>query len=148
MKQVLISAVVAAVVSGLVVQTYEMFGDDEMETGSAATAMSGTAAEAAAGAAAAAQAAGLSLSYTDALVEDVWINASRTAGDDHRSLTSSDNSICFITKIEVSGIRAPEDRSSCLMQIDDFTGFWDLVATVEEGGQSEIRCNARCLVWE
>jgi hypothetical protein len=90
----------------------------------------------------------LSLRFTDALVEDVWIDASRTAGDDHRTLTSTDTSICFITKIEISGIQSPQDTNSCAMEIDEFTGFWDLVATVEEGGQSAIRCNARCLIWE
>ena len=59
-----------------------------------------------------------------------------------------DASVGDITKIELSGIADADDSSSCTMQIDDFTGFWDLVATVEEGSDAHIRCNARCLVWE
>lgn len=143
MRQVLISVVIAAIVSGLVVQAYRV-SDARNESGNIAAAAGSMPADASA----TARSVGLSLSYTDALVEDVWIDGARTAGDDHRSLTSGANSICFITKIEIKGIQGPQDSSSCVMQIDDFTGFWDLVATVEEGGQSEVRCNARCLVWE
>lgn len=148
MKQVLVSVLIAAVVSGLVVQAYRLSdaGDDRGSMSAAGTSDAASVAPVAAGVAV--QSAGSSLRYTDALVEDVWINGARTAGDDHRALTDADNSICFITKIEIKGIQSPEDSSSCVMQVDDFTGFWDLVATVEEGGQSEIRCNARCLVWE
>ena len=141
MKQFFASVLIAAVVSGLVVQAYRL-----SDMGSDAGSSSVT--PAAQDRVEAARSAGLSLTYTDALVEDVWVNGARTAGDDHRVLTDADNSICFVTKIEIKGIQGPEDSSSCAMQIDDFTGFWDLVATVEEGGQSEIRCNARCLVWE
>lgn len=141
MKQVLTTIIIAAVVSGFVVQAYRYFGGtDDVSEPPVATA-DATGAESPA-------ASGLSLSYTDALVEDVWVDGARTPGDDHRSLTDADHSICFITKVELAGIQGPDDRSSCVMQIDEFTGFWDLVATVEEGGQAEIRCNARCLVWE
>jgi hypothetical protein len=142
MKQILISALVAAAVSGIVVQVYETFDDEQDDSAAPAMATAGEADTATA------KAAVPSLSYTDALIEDVWINGSRQTGDDHRSLTDADHSICYITKVEISGIRGPDDTSSCVMQIDDFTGFWDLVATVEEGGQSSIRCNARCLTWE
>lgn len=141
MKQALISVLIAAVVSGLVVQAYRAFGSAEVETDPPAAAANATDAESS-------EASAFSLSYTDALVEDVWVDAARTPGDDRRTLTDSAHSICFITKIELSGIQGPEDRSSCSVQIDDFTGFWDLVATVEEDGRSEIRCNARCLVWD
>jgi hypothetical protein len=143
MKQAVTTILIAAVVSGLVVQAYRTFGssDGMAEPPDAASDAPPAAVQVSA-------AAEPSLSFTDALVEDVWIDAARTAGDDHRSLTNADNSICFITKIELSGIQGPEDTSSCRMEIDDFTGFWDLVAEVEEGGQSAIRCNARCLIWE
>ena len=139
MKHVLLSAAVAAAISIAVVTTLH---DDAPSTSNNASPPAMPSATTSAGAAAP------RLSHTDALVEDVWVNGARTPGDDHRTLTSAANSICFITKIEISGIQSAEDTSSCAMEIDDFTGFWDLVATVEEGSQSEIRCNARCLVWE
>ena len=134
MKQILISAVVAAIVSGAVVFALSRTREAETPTAPATSAATEPSAP--------------KLHYTDALPEDVWINGSTTAGTDHRSLTDAKNSVCFITKIELSGIGSPEDKSACTMQIDDFTGFWDLAATVEEGGRSAIRCNARCLIWE
>jgi hypothetical protein len=152
MKQILISAAVAAIVSSAIVVGFG--GPPRVKTpaasaGPAASAASATsAAPAASATSAAAGAAVLKLHYTDPLPEDVWINASTTAGADHRSLTDAHHSICFITKVELSGIRSPDDKSSCAMQVDGFTGFWDLAATVEEGGRSSVRCNARCLVWE
>jgi hypothetical protein len=152
MKQILLTVLISAVVSGVVVQAYrftarETAGRELLVPLSAAE--DGAQTESAAPVYGALETAGgLALSFTDALVEDVWINGARTAGDDHRALTDADHSICFITKIEIKGIQGPEDANSCVLQIDDFTGFWDLVATVEEGGQSEVRCNARCLVWE
>lgn len=127
MKQMLISAVIAAVVGIAVVSGLGLSKRHE---------------------AAGQPRAAPTLSYTDALPEDVWIDASRGAGEDHRALTDAANSICFITKIEISGIQSPDDTSSCAMQVDDFTGYWDLVATVKEGGKSSVRCNARCLTWE
>ena len=90
----------------------------------------------------------LTLSVNDALPEDVWIDGSRGPGDDHRILTSTANSVCFITKIDVRGITSADDGYSCTMEIDEFTGFWDLVVTVDEGSQANVRCNARCLSWD
>lgn len=87
-------------------------------------------------------------SVTDALVEDTWVNASRGAGSDLRTLTDASTSMCYLTKIEISGVQGPDDTNSCAIEVDDFTGFWQLIATVEEGGRSEVRCNARCLSWE
>lgn len=86
------------------------------------------------------------LRYTDALVEDGWV--ARAPGTDEKPLERASNSICYLTKVEIKGIRAPEDASSCAIGIDEFTGFWQVTAAVGEGGQSEVRCNARCLVWE
>jgi hypothetical protein len=126
MKQILTSAVVAAVVA--IAAFYGLGLSKRPEVSQLA--------------------AGPTLRYTDALPEDVWIDASRTAGDDHRALTNAANSICFITKIELGGIQSPDDTSSCDMRVDEFTGYWDLVATVKEGGKSSVRCNARCLTWE
>ena len=88
------------------------------------------------------------LNYTLELVEDSWVNGSRTTGADNKPLADASNSICFLTRIEIKGIQGPEDSNSCTISIDDFTGFWEVTATVDEGGRSEVRCNARCLVWE
>ena len=139
MKQVLISAIVAAVVSGLVLAFDDVFEreDDAVEVAASPPP-----------APARAQAARTVLSFTDVLTEDTWVNAARTAGADRRVMTDPSNSICYLTKVEVKGVQGPEDSNSCLIEIDDFTGFWALVATVEEGGASEVRCNARCLVWD
>ncbi len=88
------------------------------------------------------------LSYTDALIEDTWVNAGRTVGSDRRTLTSASSSVCYLTKVQISGIQTPDDSNTCAIEIDDFTGFWQLIATADEGSQSEVRCNARCLTWE
>jgi hypothetical protein len=88
------------------------------------------------------------LSYTDELIEDGWVDGARTAGADHKPLTHASNSICYLTKIEIKGIQGPEDANSCAIGVDDFTGFWQVTAAVDEGGRSQVRCNARCLVWE
>lgn len=85
---------------------------------------------------------------TDALIEDTWVNAARGAGSDLRTLSDASHSICYLTRIEISGVEGPEDTNSCAIEVDEFTGFWQLIATVEEGGRSEVRCNARCLTWE
>jgi hypothetical protein len=86
------------------------------------------------------------LRYTEELVEDGWV--ARAPGADHKPLEPAANSICYLTKIEIKGIQGPEDASSCSIGIDDFTGYWQVTAAIGEGGRSEVRCNARCLVWE
>jgi len=86
------------------------------------------------------------LRYTDELVEDGWV--ARAPGADEKPLERASNSICYLTKIEIKGIQGPEDANSCAIGIDEFTGFWQLTAAVGDGGRSEVRCNARCLVWE
>lgn len=85
---------------------------------------------------------------TDELIEDGWVDAARTAGADQKPLEHSANSICFLTKIEIKGVQGPEDANSCKIGIDEFTGYWQVTAEVAEGGHSQVRCNARCLVWE
>ncbi|MGD8324930.1 MAG: hypothetical protein PVF50_11250 [Gammaproteobacteria bacterium] len=133
MRHVVVSALVAAVVTGIVLALFPSgSADDSMDVTTIP----------------AAPPAGLRLTVSDALPEDVWLDGARQAGDDHRILTSADNSICFITRIDVRGIAAPDDAFACSMEIDDFTGFWDLVVSVEEGSQANVRCNARCLTWE
>ena len=135
MKQVLISAFVAAAVSIAVLQ----FGAHYPATPDEPPAV-----EAAnAGAAAALPA----WHVTDELVEDGWVNGARTPGADHKPLAHAATSICYLTKVEIRGIQSAADANSCSIGIDDFTGYWQVTAEVEEGGSSEVRCNARCLVW-
>lgn len=143
MKQIVVSALVAALVSGVLVLLISGRTADD-----APDEATGPGPEASGTAETSAQESPLRLSVTDALPEDVWVDGSRQPGDDHRILTSTENSVCFITKIEISGVGSADDTSACTMQVDEFTGFWDLVVSVPEGSQSAVRCNARCLTWE
>ena len=86
------------------------------------------------------------LRVTEELIEDGWV--ARAPGADAKPLAPAASSICYLTKIEIKGVRGPEDANSCAIGIDDFTGYWQVTAGVGEGGQSEVRCNARCLVWD
>jgi hypothetical protein len=145
MKNLLLSALVAAVISLAAIAVH-----DRQETASeqpAPVASSGGP-DAADTRPTGSAPVGPLLSYTDALTEDTWVNAGRTAGSDRRTLTSAASSVCFLTKIEISGIQGPQDSNACAIEVDEFTGFWQLIATVDEGGRSEVRCNARCLAWE
>lgn len=85
---------------------------------------------------------------TDELIEDGWVDGARAPGADHKPLAAAASSICYLTKIEIKGIQGPEDVNSCSIGIDEFTGFWEVTAAVGEGGKSQVRCNARCLTWE
>ena len=143
MKQLAICALVAAVVSVGVL----LLGN-ALERRDDAPVSRSVAGDEASTLATAARASAPALRFTDALVEDTWVNAARQAGSDERTLTSAESSICFLTKIEISGMQGPDDTSSCAVEIDDFTGFWQVIATADEGGRSEVRCNARCLIWE
>lgn len=138
MKQLSICAVVAAVVSVAILWIEDAV---ERDAGEAATAAAPTGPSTDA-------TADSPLRYSDALVEDAWVDAARQAGSDRRTLTSASTSICYLTKIEISGVQGPDDTSSCAIEVDDFTGFWQVIATADEGGRSEIRCNARCLSWQ
>ena len=88
------------------------------------------------------------LRYTEEPAEDSWVDGTRGAGVDDRSLSSASSSICFLTKVEVKGFQGPEDSGTCRIAVDDFTGFWQVTADVPEGSRAEVRCNARCLTWE
>ena len=148
MKQILIGAVVAAVVTLVTLRVGQRVEGFSGGAGQAAVSAPAAASNAGAAPAALPAAAPPALRYTEALVEDGWVNGARTAGEDNKPLEHADNSICFLTKVELRGIQGPGDANSCRIEIDDFTGFWEVIAEVEEGGQSEVRCNARCLVWE
>ncbi len=67
---------------------------------------------------------------------------------EQKILANAANSACFLTHVEISGIQGPQDKNSCSITLDDFTGFWQVNAATGEGTQSELYCNARCIVWE
>jgi len=133
MKEALIGALVATVVCVGAFLLEERFDDDGAQTVTAE---------------AAASRAPVSLRYTDEPAEDSWVNGARAAGADDRSLSNASNSICFLTKIEIKGVQGPDDSGTCRIAVDGFTGFWQVTADVPEGSRAEVRCNARCLVWE
>ena len=142
MKQVITSAAVAAVICLLAFAIEEAVERDESAV---AVSVDGNDEVAAAVARAGGAA---SFRYSAEPPEDSWVNGARQSGPDDRLLSDADSSVCFLTKVEIGGIRSPEDRGICRIAVDDFTGFWKVTAEVPEGSQSEIRCNARCLVWE
>ena len=67
---------------------------------------------------------------------------------EQKILANAANSACFLTNVEISGIQSPQDKNSCSITLDDFTGYWQVNASTGEGTQSELYCNARCIVWE
>ncbi len=67
---------------------------------------------------------------------------------EQKILANAANSACFLTHVEISGIQSPQDKNSCSITLDDFTGFWQVNASTGEGTQSELYCNARCIIWE
>jgi hypothetical protein len=146
MKQVVISAVVAAIVAGAVsVGAVRLSSTHEQAP---AVDVNALAAQLATHKLLVDKFTPPVLSYTAAPDEDGWVDGSRGAGADHRSLAPAANSICFLTKVEIQGIRAPEDSNMCSIDVDEFTGYWQLTAEVGEGGHSQVRCNARCLTWK
>jgi hypothetical protein len=134
MREALIGAVAATIVCVGVFLLFDRFdaGDAQPVTAVDAAGPSGP----------------LSLRYTDEPAEDSWVDGTRAAGADDRSLSSAANSLCFLTKIEIKGFQGPEDSATCRTAVDAFTGFWQVTADVPEGSRAVIRCNARCLVWE
>jgi hypothetical protein len=139
MRQALISAGVAAVVCLLAFQSQGLFDDDTP----VAQALPDVSAPAAGS-----TGAPFRLSVSEEPSEDSWVDGSRSTGADDRMLTDAATSVCFLTKVEISGSQGPDDVGTCRVDVDDFTGFWKVTADVPEGSRSEIRCNARCLVWE
>ena len=134
MREALIGALVATTVCVGAFLIEERFDDDDAQT-AAASEGSGSRVP-------------ISLHYTDEPTEDSWVDGARASGADDRVLSNASNSICFVTKIEVKGFQGPEDSGTCRVAVDGFTGFWQVTADVPEGSRAEIRCNARCLVWE
>ena len=124
MKQVLISAVVAAVVAVVVIQSGSLGGDGVN------------------------QSTPIVLSYTPEVLNDAIVDGTRYTGEYSQLLVDAENSICYLTKVQFKAMQEQEDSNICSVEVDEFTGFWEVNSTIEEGGTSEARCNARCLVWE
>lgn len=141
MKSALISAVVAVVVSLIVLGIAAGFDDDD-------DGVDATPAPLAAAPSVSAPVLPPGLSVSIEPTEDSWVDGARSSGADDRMLTDAASSVCFLTKVEISGSAGPDDVGTCRVEVDDFTGFWKVTADVPEGSRSEIRCNARCLVWE
>lgn len=137
MKHVLISAVVAVILILIAFQLEDALDRDGDGDGDDASISSAVGAGQP-----------FALMYTDELIEDAWVNGARGAGLDHKPLAHAGNSVCYLTKVEIRGAQGPDASNACRIEVDEFTRYWEVIAEVEEGGQSEVRCNARCLVWE
>jgi len=122
-NQALLSALVAAVVAVVVLQVGA--GSDDDSTAGPTV-----------------------LNFTMENIEDSIVNGARYPGAEQKLLVDAENSICFLTKVHFKAMQGPEDASTCSIELDEFTGFWQVSAIVDEGSTSEVRCNGRCLVWE
>ena len=138
MKQALVGAIVAAVVTVVVLRVVGVAGGDvdrladELANHDAlVTKFSPT-----------------FLSFTVDNVEDSIVDGLRYTGVYSKLLVSAENSICYLTKVQFKGMQGPDDSNICSIEIDEFTGHWQVNATIEEGSVSEARCNAGCLIWE
>jgi hypothetical protein len=142
LKQALMSAAVAAAVSLAILAFVPLRGVE------APSRIDALAAQLAGNKLLAAKFAPTMLSYTMEPAEDAWMDGSHASGTDYRSLADASHSICYLTKMEIKGIQSPQDTNACRISVDSFTGFWQLGASVADGGHSQVRCNARCLVWK
>ena len=138
MKQALLSAIVAAVVAVVVILIAGGAGGDvdrladELSNHEAlVTKFSPTV-----------------LSFTVDNVEDSIVDGTRYTGVYSKLLVSAENSICYLTKVQFKAMQGPDDSNICSVEIDEFTGHWQVNATIEEGSVSEARCNAGCLIWD
>jgi hypothetical protein len=88
------------------------------------------------------------LSFSMDEVQDSIVDGTRYTGSYSKLLVDAENSVCFLTKAQFKAMQSPEDSNICSIELDEFTGHWQVTATVEEGATSEARCNAGCLIWE
>ncbi len=86
--------------------------------------------------------------------EDAWLAGIGADGkprpgpaDDLKSLAPAENTVCFLTDMEIQHVSDPTDQLACRVTVDEFTGFWELHAIQGEGTDASIRCNAMCLSW-
>lgn len=89
----------------------------------------------------------LSVSMEPAAAAWIRLNTG-TESSEQKILANAANSACFLTHVEINGIQSAQDKNACSITLDDFTGYWQVNASIGEGTQSELYCNARCVVWE
>ena len=94
------------------------------------------------------------LNVTQKHSEDAWLAGLGADGkprpgpaDDLKSLAPAENTVCFLTDMEVQHISDPSDQLACRVTVDEFTGYWELHATQGDGTDASVRCNAMCLSW-
>jgi hypothetical protein len=141
LRQLLLTVLVAAVTSVLMLRVANPVAD----TTSPAT-------DALATQAALQSSAAPTLSISTAPEEDAWLEGMGADGrprpgpaDDIKPLVSAENSVCFLTDVQVKGMNDASDQLACRVAVDEFTGFWELHAVQGEGTDASVRCNARCL---
>ena len=95
------------------------------------------------------------ISFSDESPEDSWLRGRNNDGSPRlgpanhmNSLVEAENAVCFLTKVEIQGQDAYEDMNACRVDIDEFTGWYQINATQGDGSDSSVRCNARCIVLE
>jgi hypothetical protein len=141
MKTLFSTAIVAIVVS--VLTTWLMGGNGNKSNDAVAESMPTSNDQSSA------QPSAINLSLSPEPEAAAWIRLnSMTAQSEQKILAPISNSACFLTHVEIRGIQSPTDHNACTITADDFTGYWQINATTGEGTQSELLCNARCLVWE
>ncbi len=138
MKQTFVAAAVAAVVAMLTVQFAPRVGGD----------IDGLAAQLASHDTLVAEFSPTVLSFPMENFEDSTVDGTRYTGVYSKLLTDAENSVCYLTKVHFRAMQGPNDSNMCSVELDEFTGHWQVSATVDEGSVSEARCNASCLVWE
>lgn len=95
------------------------------------------------------------ISYTEPSEQDAWVRGIARDGEerlghenDEKPLADASNSVCFLTKVEITGQNGPEDSTGCYISLDEFTNWWQINAEKGEGTDAAVACNARCIVWE
>lgn len=96
-----------------------------------------------------------SISITEPSPQDAWVAGTRRNGEkrlayenDEKPLVDASNSVCFLTKVEITGQDSLDDKTGCYIAKDDFTNWWTVNAEKAEGSDASVACNARCIVWE
>ena len=91
---------------------------------------------------------------TPKYAEDAWLAGIGADGkprpgpaDDLKSLAPAENTVCFLTDMEIQHVSDPGDQLACRVTVDEFTGFWELHAIQGDGTDASVRCNAMCLSW-
>ena len=87
--------------------------------------------------------------------EEAWIQGVGADGrprpgpaDDIKPLASSENSVCFLTDMEIQHVSDAGDQLACRVSVDEFTGFWEVHAIQGENTDASVRCNASCVTWQ